>query len=197
MNGISLYRKTECVSQNRPVPRTLSNILKRLSQKPRESNAPELMSPEELLQQRAPMLDPEVLFRGVSVRPSLDAQTRQQIAEEGMKTPDMLFGDRKMALPGHHLASPQELDILPGQALPEIILQPLPQSDKVMSKEEIAACLFPETESQVPCTGPLPRAVEQRALRTGPLPRAIEQKAPRTGPLLPRPASEQNNSDPL
>jgi len=181
------------------------------------------MSPEDLLSQPAPMLDPEELFRGVSVRPSLEQQTRDQIAQEGMKTPDNLFGGRQLAKPGQQLASPQELDFLPGQVLPEIILDPLPEPSKMMSQEDISACLFPVSEQaaaktgpllesikdeppglsrktrqqQAPRTGPLPPrqgAQQQQTPRTGPLPR--KQQAPRTGSLPPR-SAEQNPPDML
>lgn len=184
------------------------------------------MSPEELLNQRAPMLDPEELFRGVSIRASSDQKTRDQIAQEGMKTPDKLFGERQLAKPGQALASPQELDMLPGQALPDIILEPLPQLSRGISQEDISACLFPESEQSAAKTGPLSEAFEpksadvlprntshqqaprtgplsrqgqnqQQAPRTGPLPRQGQhQQAPRTGSLPPR-TPEQNPTDML
>ncbi|HEY9842626.1 MAG TPA: hypothetical protein V6D23_19335 [Candidatus Obscuribacterales bacterium] len=112
------------MTRYRPVPRTLSDIMRRLSRRP--SNAPELMTPEQLCSQRAPMLDPAELFKGVTVRPA-EAQTREQVAQEGMKTPESLFGEQRLALPGAALTSPQELDLLPGQPLPEIWLEPLPE----------------------------------------------------------------------
>lgn len=115
------------MTRYRPVPRTLSDILRRLARRP--SNAPELMSPERLRDQRAPISDPAQLFQGVTVRPSQESQTREQVAREGMKTPDSLFGSAKIAETGAPLASPQELDLLPGQPLPEIWLQPLPEPD--------------------------------------------------------------------
>lgn len=118
-------RKQYHVTRYRPVPRTLSDIMRRLAR--RSSNAPELMSPESLRAQRAPIVEPGHLFKGVTIRPSLEERTREQVAQQGMKTPENLFGDQRMALPGAPLVSPQELDLLPGQPLPEMILQPLPE----------------------------------------------------------------------
>lgn len=115
------------MTRYRPVPRTLSDILRRLARRP--SNSPELMSPERLRDQRAPISDPAQLFQGVTVRPSQESLTREQVAREGMKTPDSLFGSAKLAETGLPLASPQELDLLPGQPLPEIWLQPLPEPE--------------------------------------------------------------------
>ena len=58
------------MTHQRPVPRTLSDILKRLKQ-PGPSNAPArpLMSPEALAQTKAPITDPKALFQGVNIRP--------------------------------------------------------------------------------------------------------------------------------
>lgn len=113
------------MTRYRPVPRTLSDIMRRLK---RPSNAPELMSPEQLQAQRAPMTDPGQLFHKVTIRPSQESQTRSQVAREGMKTPEQLFGEQRIAQPGAALSSPQELDLLPGQVLPEIQLKPLPEA---------------------------------------------------------------------
>ena len=66
------------------------------------------------------MVDPEALFRGVAIRPGQALPTPDQ-----MKTPTHLFGDQQIAEPGHLLKSPHELDLLPGQPLPEIHLEPL------------------------------------------------------------------------
>lgn len=106
------------MTRQRPVPRTLSEILRRLT--PREQNAPELMPPEMLQKQTAPIVDPEALFRGVAIRPGQPLPTPDQ-----MKTPAHLFGEQQIAEPGHVLKSPHELDLLPGQPLPEIHLEPL------------------------------------------------------------------------
>lgn len=113
------------MTRYRPVPRTLSDILRRLGRRP--SNAPELMSPERLREQRAPMVDPSQLFQGVTIRPSQELTTRQQVASEGMKTPASLFGGARLADSGVELSSPQQLDLLPGQPPPDIWLQPLPE----------------------------------------------------------------------
>ncbi len=113
------------MTRYRPVPRTLSDILRRLGRRP--SNAPELMSPERLREQRAPMVDPSQLFQGVTIRPSQELTTRQQVASEGMKTPASLFGGARLADSGVELSSPQQLDLLPGQPQPDIWLQPLPE----------------------------------------------------------------------
>lgn len=113
------------MTRYRPVPRTLSDILRRLGRRP--SNAPELMSPERLREQRAPMVDPSQLFQGVTIRPSQELTTRQQVASEGMKTPGSLFGGARLADSGVELSSPQQLDLLPGQPPPEIWLKPLPE----------------------------------------------------------------------
>lgn len=121
-------RKQYHVTRYRPVPRTLSDIMRRLAR--RSSNAPELMSPESLRAQRAPIVEPGNLFKGVTIRPSLEERTREQVAQQGMKTPENLFGDQRMALPGAPLVSPQELDLLPGQPLPEIMLRPLPEPEQ-------------------------------------------------------------------
>lgn len=92
----------------------------------RSSNAPELMSPEKLRAQRAPFVEPGELFKSVTVRPAPE-QDRRQIAAQGMKNPENLFGDQRLAQPGTQLTSPQELDLLPGQPFPDIRLEPLPE----------------------------------------------------------------------
>lgn len=102
----------------------------------RQSNASELMAPEQLLAQRAPFTDPAELFKGVTIRPA-ETRTREQVADEGMKSPENLFGEQRLALPGAPLISPQELDLLPGQPLPEIVLEPLP--DPLPDPQEASA----------------------------------------------------------
>jgi len=103
--------------------------MRRLSKRPQ--NAPELMSPAELQAQKPQMLDPKQLFQGVTVRPSQIGQTRELIAQEGIKDPSRLFGDQCLAAPGQALSSPHALDILPGQPLPEINLVPLPSDAEI------------------------------------------------------------------
>lgn len=101
--------------------------MRRLARRP--SNAPELMPPERLIAQRAPMVDPAQLFQSVTVRPDPDAETRAQVAREGFKNPAALFGEQSLAKPGQPLPSPQQLDLLPGLPLPQTLLQPLPEPD--------------------------------------------------------------------
>ncbi|MBF2053032.1 MAG: hypothetical protein IGS03_06150 [Candidatus Sericytochromatia bacterium] len=117
------------MTRYRPVPRTLSDLMRRLAKRPQ--NAPELLPPEALAAQRVPMVDPRQLFQGVTIRASQDAQTRQQIAREGFKSPEALFGEQRLATPGQNLASPQALDMLPGQPQPEIQLAPLPSDAEI------------------------------------------------------------------
>lgn len=87
---------------------------------------PELLSPEQLVLQRAPMVDPAALFKGVTLRAAESASVREAVAREGMKNPASLFGDQQLAEPGQPLASPQALDLLPGLPRPPIVLAPLP-----------------------------------------------------------------------
>lgn len=75
------------------------------------------------------MVNPEQLFKGVTVRASVPDQTLEAIAREGIKPPEQLFQDQRLAQPGQSLASPQELDFLPSQGHPEIILSPLPPEE--------------------------------------------------------------------
>jgi hypothetical protein len=103
--------------------------MRRLAKRPQ--NAPELLPPEALAKQRAPMVDPKQLFQGVTIRASQEAQTRQQIAREGFKSPEALFGEQRLAEPGQGLASPQALDMLPGQPPADIQLAPLPSDAEI------------------------------------------------------------------
>lgn len=119
------------------------------------------MPPEVLQQQQVPMVDPETLFRGVTIRPSSPLPTPEQ-----MKTPDSLFGDQRLAEPGHSLKSPQELDLLPGQPLPEIQLEPLdsffsPEAQREDGESthglsEGAASEKPQAPPQQPSAGETP-----------------------------------------
>lgn len=122
------------MTRYRPVPRTLSDMMRRLAKRPQ--NAPELLPPEALAKQRAPMVDPKQLFQGVTLRASQEAQTRQQIAREGFKSPEALFGEQRLAEPGQQLTSPQALDMLPGQPLPEIQLAPLPSDAEIIEIQQ-------------------------------------------------------------
>lgn len=132
------------MTRYRPVPRTLSDIMRRLER--RQTNAPEWMTPEQLRSQRAPFVDPGQLFARVQIRPDQTQATREQIASEGMKTPNHLFGEQAMALPGALLQSPQHLDLLPGLPLPEIVLEPLPEDNEIL---EIQQRLQQEQEQHV------------------------------------------------
>ena len=135
------------MTRYRPVPRTLSDIMRRLER--RQTNAPEWITPEQLVSQRAPFVDPDRLFAKVTVRPDQTQATREQVATEGMKTPNHLFGEQAMALPGLLLNSPQQLDLLPGLPLPEIILKPLPEDDEILA---IQASLQAKQSTQSPQT---------------------------------------------
>ncbi|MGV3526831.1 MAG: hypothetical protein ACO1RX_21615 [Candidatus Sericytochromatia bacterium] len=98
--------------------------MRRLARTP--ERMPELLSPEQLVLQRAPMVDPAALFKGVTLRASESAAVREAVAREGMKNPGSLFGEQQLAEPGQDLASPQALDLLPGLPRPPIVLAPLP-----------------------------------------------------------------------
>lgn len=104
--------------------------MRRLAKRPQ--NAPELLPPEALAKQRAPMVDPTQLFQGVTLRASQETQTRQKIAQEGFKSPEVLFGEQRLADRGQILSSPQSLDILPGQPMPPIQLVPLPSDAEIV-----------------------------------------------------------------
>lgn len=126
------------MTHQRPVPRTLSDILKRLKQ-PGPSNAPArpLMSPEALAQTKAPITDPKALFQGVNIRPpskkELQAQAiYEQIIAAGMTEPEAIFGQRAMAKKGQKLAAPHALDLEPTQPMEPIVLTAL---EDVMAPE--------------------------------------------------------------
>lgn len=106
-------------------------MMRRLSRTP--ERMPELMSPEQLQQQRAPMVDPAALFKGVVLRAAESAAGR-----DGMKNPASLFGDQQIAEPGQSLASPQSLDLLPGLPRPPIVLEPLPPEPVAPQTERTA-----------------------------------------------------------
>jgi hypothetical protein len=119
------------VTHQRPVPRTLSDILKRLK-KPGPSREPAgtLMSPEALSQTKAPITDPNSLFKGVKARPpSKKELLAQAIYEEiiaaGMTDPENIFGNRALAKKGQKLAAPHALDLEPTQPMAPIILAAL------------------------------------------------------------------------
>lgn len=124
-----MIQKDGTVTRYRPVPRTLSDIMKRLP--PRRRNAPDLMSPEELKQSKAPLVEPAALFKSVTARPSNNDQTRQEVSQQGMRQPGQLFGPLQMAAPGLSLSSPQELDLLPGLPLSNLVFEPLPAPEAI------------------------------------------------------------------
>ncbi len=134
-----MIQKDGTVTRYRPVPRTLSDIMKRLP--PRRRNAPELISPEELRQSKASLLEPEALFKSVTARPSHSEQTRQEIGQQGMRQPGQLFGPLQLATPGQKLSSPQELDLLPGLSLAKVVFEPLPEPAEIFKD-------LPTTDSQ-------------------------------------------------
>ena len=124
------------MARQRPVPRTLSDILKRI-QKP--SRDPEgLISPEELTQIKPPITEPGELFKNMSPRP-LNPQeeqaeaARERLSREGIANPSTLFGGRSWATPGQTLAQPHELDFEPTQPQEPVVLTSL---EEVMKQNE-------------------------------------------------------------
>ncbi len=119
------------MTHQRPVPRTLSDILKRLKKPgPLGDPANTLMSPEALSQTKAPITDPKALFKGVNARPlSKKEQQARAIYEEikaaGMREPEAIFGQRAMAKKGQKLAAPHALDLEPTQPIAPIVLTAL------------------------------------------------------------------------
>lgn len=119
------------MTHQRPVPRTLSDILKRLKKPgPLGEPADALMSPEALSQIKAPITDPNALFKGVNARPlSKKEQQARAIYEEikaaGMREPEAIFGQRAMAKKGQKLAAPHALDLEPTQPIAPIVLTAL------------------------------------------------------------------------
>lgn len=111
---------------------------------PRRRNAPELISPDELLQTKAPLIEPADLFKSVTARPSYVEETRQEVIQQGMRQPGELFGPLQIATPGQSLRSPQALDLLPGLPLKNLLLEPLPKP------EDIFKNLALEQESELP-----------------------------------------------
>lgn len=118
------------MTHQRPVPRTLSDILKRLKKPGPLSSADALMSPEELSQLKAPIVEPKALFKNVNARPlnKKELQARaiyEEIKAAGMREPEAIFGNRSLAKKGHKLAAPHALDLEPTQPMMPIVLTAL------------------------------------------------------------------------
>lgn len=109
----------------RPVPRTLSEIIRKVSQSPPSAASPaELLSPEQLRAAgQVSMLDPTQLFQGVTILPTPPAPE--------IKTPDQLFGKQAFAKPGQPLKGLAEM--LPARRQPTSPLPTMraPQTDKL------------------------------------------------------------------
>jgi len=103
------------VGKYRPVPRTLSDIIRKVTQSTPEQEPTELLSPEQLRAAgQVPMLDPSVLFQGVTILPSPPP--------EEIKPPDQLFGKQAFAKPGKPLKGLAEM--LPARRQPTSPLPP-------------------------------------------------------------------------
>lgn len=142
------------MTHQRPVPRTLSDIFRRLK-KPADPNGA-LMSPEALSQLKAPIRDPKQLFEGVTARPAREQERKaqalqQQIKTQGMTPPDAIFGSRAIAAPGQKLAKPYELDLEPTQPKDPIVLTSL---EEVMNPEPPLVAFV--EEGTAPDTDPQP-----------------------------------------
>jgi hypothetical protein len=107
------------VGKYRPVPRTLSDIIRKVSQAPLSDQEPvELLSPEQLRAAgQVSMQDPSILFKGVTVVPSPPAPLPEE-----MKTPGQLFGKQAFATPGSPLKGLAEM--LPPRRQPTSPLPP-------------------------------------------------------------------------
>jgi len=93
------------VGKYRPVPRTLSEILRKVSQSSNSSEPVELISPEQLVEAgKAPLHDPQELFNGVTILP-----TPPEALDPEIRTPDQLFGKQAFAAPGKAMKSLQEM----------------------------------------------------------------------------------------
>lgn len=100
----------------RPVPRTLSDIIRKVTQStPSDQEPTELLSPEQLRAAgQVSMVDPSALFQGVTILPNPPA--------ENIKTPDQLFGKQAFAKPGQTLKGLAEM--LPARRQPTSPLPP-------------------------------------------------------------------------
>jgi hypothetical protein len=86
-----------------PVPRTLSEAVLKVATGPLDPS--QLLSPEELMS-HMPLIEPEELFKNVTVRPP---EPERSAHIHTFKSPEQVFGSQAIAPAGEKLLSPKKI----------------------------------------------------------------------------------------